>query len=375
MDKLSQRGDKDRESSDGTILRERLAGIVEGLYDIGKVTAVWEIFGGYNSRSFGVEVVRDGHPRTFYVRKYKRGVAAAEIQFEHALIRHAIQNGFTICAGVVAGTKGKTFVRPADSRSMFAVYDFLGGEDKYTWDHQDLTDAEFESAGRVLANFHNAVCDFDPGGLQRAEPPILSLWPRLAHNFERAARHSCSGKFNAQYASNHQSLQDTIACNPLDPADTEALAVIPIHCDYHPGNLKWTDERVVGIFDFDWSKMDLRLFDVGLAVIYFCCRWGQPHDGQLRPDKCGLFLRAYQHRLQELAGLEALTAAEQKLLPKMMKIANIYLAHWVVSDYRKTTGADDGEYLVYFNHCLRLMHWLDRHQATLEETIYGAITR
>jgi homoserine kinase type II len=129
---------------------------------------------------------------------------------------------------------------------------------------------------------------------------------------------------------------------------------------------------VAGIFDFDWSKMDLRLFDVALAVIYFCSRWDDGHDGELRGDKCRLFLGAYQHQLQRLQGLEPLSAAEQKLLPTMLDIANIYLIHWEVSRCLETADADDYEYLAFLKHNIRLMHWLETHRDTVVKTLAGA---
>ena len=43
-----------------------------------------------------------------------------------------------------------------------------------------------------------------------------------------------------------------------------------IHCDFHPGNLKFQNNAITGLFDFDWSKVDVRCFDVALAIIYFC---------------------------------------------------------------------------------------------------------
>jgi homoserine kinase type II len=353
---------------------KQITEIVESLYDIGTVTAVNEIFGGYNSRSFGIEALKDGCAKTYFLRKYKAGMSAGEIRFEHALISHAIKNGFSIAAGIVASVGGETFVQPTCSRSIFAIFDYLDGEDRYTWDNPDLTDAEFKHAGRVLAVFHNAVHDFNPGRLQRTEPPILLLWPRLAEKFAGFVSQKQTGKLQAYYAAHLQSLLDMITCNPFDPIEAEGLPRLPVHCDYHPGNLKWTDERVVGIFDFDWSKMDLRLFDVAMAVIYCCSRWDGDRDGELRCDKCELFIGAYQQQLCKSAGLEPLTSAEQRLLPKMLDIANIYLIHWEVSTYMDTAGVDDDEYLAYLKHNIRLMHWLEDHRAAVIETIVRALS-
>jgi homoserine kinase type II len=347
--------------------------IVESLYDIGTVTAVNEIFGGYNSRSFAIEALKDGCAHTYFLRKYKAGMSAGEIRFEHALISHAIKNGFVIAAGIVQSAGGETFVQPPNSPSIFAIFEYLDGEDRYTWDNPDLTDAEFENAGRVLAIFHNAVHDFNPGALQRAEPPILTLWPRLAGKFAGFARTEKAGKWQVYYGSHLPGLLDTIACNPFDPMEAEGLPLIPIHCDYHPGNLKWTGEQVVGIFDFDWSKMDLRLFDVAMAAIYFCSRWDGDGDGEFRCDKCELFFGAYQQQLRTSSGLEPLTPAERKLLPKMLDIANIYLIHWEVSTYINEAGVNADEYLAYLKHNIRLMHWLGAHRAEVIKTIARAL--
>jgi len=353
---------------------KQITEIVESLYDIGTVTAVNEIFGGFNNRSFGIETFKDGCARTYFLRKYNLGVATEEIRFEHALISHAIKNGFKIAAGVVVNARGETFVKPANSRSMFAIYEYLDGEDKYTWDNPTLSDAEFQGAGRVLATFHNAVHDFNPAGLQRSEPPILALWPLLAEKLAGFARRKKAGKLQAYYEAHLPSVLDMIARNSFDPTDAQGLPVIPIHCDYHPGNLKWTDEQVVGIFDFDWSKMDLRLFDVAMAAIYFCSRWDDDRDGEFRSAKYEFFLGAYQQQLRRSAGLESLTPAEHKLLPKMLDMANIYLIHWEVSTYMDEAGANDTEYLAYLKHNVRLMHWLEAHRAAVAKTIAGALS-
>ena len=45
---------------------------------------------------------------------------------------------------------------------------------------------------------------------------------------------------------------------------------------------------------FDWSKLDYRLFDVGLALAYFCSSWEGVDSGELWLDKVALFVRAYQ---------------------------------------------------------------------------------
>lgn len=69
---------------------------------------------------------------------------------------------------------------------------------------------------------------------------------------------------------------------------------LPIHGDYHQGNLKYQDSRVIGVFDFEWSKIDFRLFDLALPLVYFCACWEGPAAGSLNPDD-GEYLTYLNH--------------------------------------------------------------------------------
>ncbi len=352
---------------------EQVAAVVEDLYDIGRVTGVREIFGGFNSRSFGVWVEKDDTAARVFVRRYKSGIDLGEIRFEHRLIDNAIENGLHQVAAVIRSRQGDTVVRPADGGRFFAVYEFLAGEDRYSWDRPDLTDAEFRSAGSLLAAFHNAVRDFDPGGFRRREPPILELWPRLPEMLRQLARWPDDrGVF--RYFRRHidvilQALDRTV----LTPAGASDVPVIPIHCDYHPGNLKWEGDTATGLFDFDWAKMDLRLFDVGMAIVYFCSRWNDERDGEMRRDKMALFLGSYQRCLLERRGLKPIGERECVLLPTLLAVANSYLLQWCVSQFAAATAPDEGEYLRYLRHSVRLMAWVDTHRADVAHTAAAAL--
>lgn len=362
-----------RQRLEGSFLREQIIEIVENLYDIGTVTDVQEIFGGFTNRSFRIQVCREGGKGTYLARKYKENTAAEEILFEHALINHTIQNGLTIGAGIVKNRQGSTYVQAPKSNCTFAIYEYLEGEDKYTWNTPDLSDTEYQNAARVLAVFHNAVRNFDPMGLQRKEPPILKLWPTFPEKFKKLAKQNRPGKLVPYFREQLPSILDIITINPFGMAEAVGMPVIPTHYDYHPGNLKWAGEEVVGIFDFDWTKIDLRLFDVCMAVVYFCSSWVGNRDGELRMDKCGIFLRSYQHRLKELNGLESVSPAEREAFPKMLAIANIYLLHWGVSTFLEREEARDDEYQTFLKHSVRVMRWISTHPSAIAETIANAL--
>jgi homoserine kinase type II len=354
------------------VLEKQLCELIEKFYDIGAVRGLSEIFGGFNNRSFTVRAGKGHDTRTYFMRKYRDGMDIEEIRFEHALIRHAIEKGLTICADLIPTRSGNTLVQAAGGNAVFAVFENLTGKDKYTWCDTELTDSEYRSAAVVLAEFHDAVQAFDPGGLNRKEPPILDLLPVIAGNLELLERKMQPGRLQSYYRATLYDLLDTIERSLAVAPEMEGLPVIPAHYDFHPGNLKWEHEQVTGLFDFDWSKMDLRLFDVCMALVYCCSRWGGEHDGELRPDKVLLFLSSYQRRLQSRNGMAPLSGKEQRLLPDMLAMANMYLVHWEISNFYDNKERNENEYLKYVKHNTRLGRWLDTHRTAVMETIRHA---
>jgi homoserine kinase type II len=357
-----------------TCLRQQLVELMEELYDLGRVQEVYEIFGGYVNRSYGLVVQRGGIRKDYFLRKYKPGIAEHEIKFEHALITHCAARGFTLAARVIANRQGATYIKPAKGKSFFAVYEFLEGEDKYTWNNPNLNDEEFVSASKMLATFHTAAMGFDPWQFHRAEPPVRDLLPTLSAEFKKYASTRRNSKFNSFFSSHLKNILASIDHTRITEADASQMPVCPIHCDFHPGNLKYENNRVVGIFDFDWSKIDLRLFDVCMAVDYFCCSWDEKNDGDLRLEKAALFLNAYQDQLHQTDGMKPLNAVEIKNLPGMLTAANLCIINWIVSTFHADDDLNDHEYLAYLKHSVRLMYSIAQHRNTMSQIAAELLT-
>ncbi len=354
---------------DFSLLRNQIVEVVENNYDLGKVTAVYEIFGGYVNRSFGIYTEKDGRRYEYFIRKYKDGIVEQEILFEHKLIMFAIENGLSIAANLLKTRGGKTFVKIAEGGGQgsnehryFAVYEYLPGEDKYTWVDNLLTDEEYASSAEMLAAFHNGARNFDPAGLERVELQIAELIPTLPAIFKEYAATDISNRFHSYYLKNLDSILAAIKRIQFPPQDLAQMPFIPVHCDFHPGNEKFQDGKVVGLFDFDWSKIDLRMFDIGLGLVYFCGNWIDELDGTLMLDQCEIFLKAYQQKLRELGGLAPLNEVEKKHLVTILDAGNMYLIFWCLRAYYGDTTMNEYEYQVYLTHQVKLMNWIDAHR-------------
>ena len=325
---LAERLEKDaktlRERLEVEFLSGQLAEVVATDYDLGEVDRVEQIFGGFENLSFAV-ITRDGQgEHRYFVRKYKYGTVEREIRYEHALVRHIRDNGFTLPARVFLTKNGDTLVTREellDGESVtryFAVYEMLSGEDKYSWIKNRCTDAEFEDGGRVLARFHQAAHDFEPGDLFREQPPIMDFLATMPATFKGYAADVKGTKYDKYFLAKLPEILESIDRGLALAPELEELPRCPVFCDYHPGNLKWVDEKGVGLFDFDWTKLDYRLFDIAIGIVYFCTSWEDKDDGELRLDKAEIFLKAYQDEASRADAPGPVTDAELAALPRML---------------------------------------------------------
>ncbi len=357
---------------DNQVLRNQVVDLVENHYDLGRVQEVYEVFGGYTNRSFGVLCEKDGQRREYFVRKYKAAALDEDVTLEHKLINYAISQGFKEAANIFVSREGTTFVKIKEiiggkpKTRIFAVYEYLGGEDKYTWIDNHCTPAELYNLGALLARLHNCTRDFDPGPIAKAEPKIEVLFPDMKRIFSELAAQPLDTKFHDYFGMSLPRIMDVIDRNLIPTEDYAKMPQTPIHCDYHAGNVKFEGEETVGLFDFDWSKTDVRLFDVCLGMVYCCSSWHVATDGQLRIGDCRHFLEGYNGALEGTA-LGKFNETEKKYFPQMMTIAAVYLVYWCTElwYYLDPEGTNDYESIYYLIHFIRTMKWISVNRGDL----------
>jgi len=349
------------------VVESQLADLIARDYDLGEVVGVDQIFGGFENLSFAVTTRDQAGEHRYFVRKYKYGTVEREIRYEHALVRHIRERGFDLAARVLETRDGDTVVtreEPLDGQLVtryFAAYEMLGGEDKYSWVKNRCTDAEYADGARVLARFHHAASDFDPGELYREQPPIMDFLATLPATFTDLAGHATGTRFDAYFTGQLPAILATIERDLGLSSQLEGLPRCPVFCDYHPGNHKWRDERSVGLFDFDWTKRDYRLFDIAIGIVYFCTSWEDADDGTLRLDKAELFLRSYQDEASRSSAPGPLTDGELAALPRMTAIAAMYVVNWDIVAYYKDREPDDDEYLFFLEHNVAFTEFIESH--------------
>ena len=368
---VAERLEKDarslRERLEVEFLSSQLAEVVATDYDLGEVDRVEQIFGGFENLSFGVITKDEDGEHRYFVRKYKYGTIEREIRYEHALVRHIRANGLTLPARVFQNKHGDTLVTREELLDgelvtrFFAVYEMLVGEDKYSWVKNRCTDAEYEDGARILARFHQAAHDFEPGELYREQPPIMDFLATMPATFKGYAAGVKGTKYDKYFVAKLPGILASIERGLKLAPDLEGLPRCPTFCDYHPGNLKWVDEKGVGLFDFDWTKLDYRLFDIAIGIVYFCTSWEDKDDGELRLDKAEIFLRAYQDEASRIQAPGPVTDGELAALPRMLAIAALYVVNWDIVAYYIDRRPNDDEYLFFLEHNVAFVEFIEAH--------------
>ena len=331
-------------------------------YDLGELIRYDRDQRGTVNISYSVKMLKDGRSGQYFLRRYKPGIKREEILFEHSLINHIVARGGCPVARLHRARNGSTFYwRPGSAEDpeerFYAIFDFLHGEDRYTWVGPVCNNVELSNAGRLLAEFHNAVSSLQPEG-QRAEPKILDLLELIADAWAKSPSKSKRTLFD-RFLLEHFDLVSRSIAETLAALHEPTVATLPqviIHSDYHPGNLVFAGDEICGLVDFDWSKVDLRAFDVALAVWYFCASWDGDKDGHLRLADVSTFLTAYQGRLLARPGLSPLTVDEFAYLPHLINAGNIYILYWTLSDYFGK-DVDPQEYLKFLKHGVAFACW------------------
>jgi homoserine kinase type II len=333
-------------------------------YDLGELVSIERNERGTVNTNFAVEVERCGKREKYFLRQYKSSIHPAEIQYEHSIVRHLIQKKLEFIARVHQTRGGPTYLTAHEQEISnpvyYALFDFLPGEDRYTWVDPGCSLEEVRSAARILAQYHHAVFDLETEGY-RSEPKIRDLLPLISENIARVHRRPANTTIERYLLENAGWLRSEIEknCEFLGRSEELGCQQIVIHCDYHPGNLKFFKDQVVGLLDFDWSKQDLRCFDFALALWYFFTDWGGRKDGRIRIEDAANFLSVYQQELNKSEGLRPLSEEEFDLLPELIKSSNFYILNWALEDiFNKDVGPN--EYLGYLRHNIHSLQWLNQ---------------
>lgn len=359
--------------SDGS-MKENFHKILLNFYDLGHLIYIEKNHRGYRNETYKIETLKDNKKNHYILRYYRKGTLEERVMFEIALMHELIQQGFDISPHVIPTKNHTAYAKLTEKTGnltedrYITICSCLPGEDKYDWIDPLCTDTEFRDAAKVLAFYHSAICEWrgiDGWMNQRCIDKVFFM-PDQWLSFTKNAGNS---SFDQYFLDQFEFLY-SVLCKIQFKNRYNEMPHLVIHGDYHPGNIKFQDGKVSGIFDFDWSNVDLRCFDVAIALLYFCSAWNGIDAGNLLLDRIESFLGAYQEAAENISGIEPLNTMELEHLPEMIHLSNLSLIDWVLGRFY-TNDHDPDEYKDYLLHSVQVGQWMERSWDQLYKCILG----
>ena len=349
-------------------LTKRLKTLIDKHYNIGTITKTAIIVGGTVNTSYCVWTHENSIEKKYVLRQYQPLKNQNDIEFEHAIIDHLAKKNFSIVGHIKPTKSNETYfvttVNTDENRpkKVFnSIFTFLDGEDLYSWCFPGCSMNELSSSGQVLAEYHSNISDFKHDKT-KSDLKIKELLPTLVEKIDTHIN-SFDGTAVTTYLKEHLNLITT-EMNEVSRAfntfDNDEFPEVVIHCDFHPGNLLYENGKVTGMFDFDWALFDIRAFDVGMALMYFCSEWNDKDNGLIHQDKVDAFMKSYQATQQKMINISKvgpLNKVELSAMQLMIRGANLYLLYWGIIDYY-TKSLDPVEYVKYLKHSIKMIQWL-----------------
>lgn len=357
--------------------------IVEAHYDIGTLSEIYQIFGGYINTTFGIYTRKDGKRQTWLFRMYKRGKDVDSLTFEHRLLLHAREHGFSFGAAPIRTNEGSTYCKKSvylvegEEEFLFAVFNYVDGDVLYdwipNWAEEGLADTTIVSAARCMAEFHSSTFDFDPQGLHgdnimdSEDSPcneLIKKFPKTLLDYRKKYTESgLDNVFTEHFDAVWPLFEKMCAKSYIPHEDYKQMQRNPCHCDFHAGNFKYLpDGTICGSFDYDMAKFDSRLFEIGLAMHYVFASWKLETKGKLRLDRVERFIRLYDEEVKKIGKIPCLSDLEKSYLYEVLIQGTAYVYGWTTSAVMYNPDLNPHEYLYYSQHYVACMNWLEKNE-------------
>lgn len=285
-------------------------GVVLSYYDLGVIESVTEFHRG-SSRSPKVGIVSE--KGKFLLKRRASDRASPErVRFAHRVQSHLADADFPLPKLVPTKDRSTTLVQLRDH--IYEMFEFVAGQP------YECTPEEAQSAGELLARFHECTKSFDEAAKLRSprgdfhDAPavrtgLLTIESTLSSHESFAGNEDELSELvqtlllaydRAAAASNRRGLQDR--------ADRI------VHLDWHPGNLLFKKKQAIAVIDYDSVRRSKRVLDVANGALQFSMLAGGdpaswPDD--LDADRYNAFLQGY-------AAAAPLPDGDREYLPNLM---------------------------------------------------------
>jgi len=287
--------------------------IVLSHFDISTIEAIEEFPRG--SRRSPKLVVKTGSGMYLLKRRAKGKNDPYKVAFCHNLQLYLACQQFPLPH--LIGTKHDNNSMLQYHGQVYELFEFIQGSN---YDQSPETTAD---AGKTLALFHKLLAEYHPkyepsrGSYHDAKSVMLAMdmIPRTLAKVDPSNETDQALYIQKLLKSLRASYK--LAVDQVNQLGLANWPVQIVHSDWHPGNMLFRGKRVVGVIDYDASRIHQRVIDVANGTLQFSIVAGGGDPGRW-PDACDQarfhqFLRSYDSMPNSV-----LAKAELQSIPWLM---------------------------------------------------------
>lgn len=283
--------------------------VVLSHYDVGVIESAKEFPRG--SRRAPKLLLKTGRGRFLLKRRASGKDDPFKVAFSHALVAHLRGKGFPVPA--LLGTRNDNNSLLQLGGHVYEMFEYVQG------DRYDNSLEQTTHAGGALANYHEAVADFQtewtpPAGSYHSAAAVrngLNAIPTTTAEHDSVIGHEAELLHLTQEL--YERYDEVSAA--VETAGFSDWPKTIIHGDWHPGNMLFCEARVCAVLDFDAARYQPAIIDLAYGMLQFSIL-----RGMAGPDEWPDFGDETRTR-RFLAGYQALRGIEperRRVIPELM---------------------------------------------------------
>jgi Ser/Thr protein kinase RdoA (MazF antagonist) len=188
------------------------------------------------------------------LRRYRAGTTAADLSYEHAVLRHLAAGGWVVPVPVGQAIRYEGL--------WYGLTRYVPGRAS-----TDEGIAQQRSRGRALARLHIALRDLADGTGQRPgwqpQHSGVTTWTGLDTDTCLAGLTEGSPRLGTWAAAAARQSRDELAA-----IGASRLPLTVVHGDFAPWNVHYEQDRLAGVIDFALTHLDSRPYELAIARTY-----------------------------------------------------------------------------------------------------------
>lgn len=205
----------------------------------------------------------------YVLRRLNRNIALSQLAFEVEVLRYLETRKYELSPRIVLNSR-KEYLTYHDGYT-YMLQSFISGETLATMDNIGRFNGNsLKKFFGAIAVFSKITHDFTPAGAYPRH--ALSEYPRMVPMFLKDVDGHLPACAKSDFEKHKRDLIDfsSKVLAELVALDYDNLPKQLVHFDFHPGNVRYRGEEIVGIFDYDTARFDCRLSELAAAIAMSC---------------------------------------------------------------------------------------------------------